>query len=189
MPGDDWQKFANVRLFLGFMFAHPGKKLLFMGNDFAQRQEWNAEQSLDWHFLGYEPHRQVNQFVKDLNSLYRAHPALYEVDFESTGFEWIDFSDVDSSVLSFIRWSREHKELLLIACNMTPVPRLRYRVGVPKAGFYREILNSDAREYGGSGVGNLGGVSSEPVSWHSRPHSVELNFPPLGVNVFRFQEG
>lgn len=189
MPGDDWQKFANVRLFLGFMFAHPGKKLLFMGNDFAQRDEWNSERSLDWHFLDYKPHRQINQFVKDLNSLYRAHPALHEVDFEPAGFEWIDFSDSDTTVLSFIRWSRERKELLLITCNMTPVPRQRYRVGVPKAGFYEEILNSDASEYGGSGAGNLGGVSSEPVSWHGRPHSVELNFPPLGINVFRFREG
>lgn len=187
MPGDDWQKFANVRLFLGFMFAHPGKKLLFMGNDFAQLGEWNAEQSLDWHFLDYEPHRHINQFVKDLNSLYRVHPALYEVDFESGGFEWIDFSDSDSSVLSFIRWSHDRKELLLITCNMTPVPRMRYRIGVSEAGFYEEILNSDAREYGGSGVGNLGGVQSEPMPWHHRPHSLELNFPPLGVNIFRFR--
>ncbi len=187
MPGDDWQKFANLRLFLGFMFGHPGKKLLFMGCDFAQSREWDSNLSLDWHFLDYAPHKQVNQFARDLNHIYRKYPALYEVDFEWPGFEWIDFSDAAASLLSFIRWSKDKRELILITCNMTPVPRMNYRVGVPSTGFYEEILNSDAREYGGSGVGNAGGIQSEALPWQSRPFSLVLHFPPLAVNMFRWR--
>lgn len=188
MPGDDWQRFANLRLFLGLMFAHPGKKLLFMGGDFAQSREWDSSMSLDWHFLNYAPHRQVNQFVKDLNTIYRKFPAFYEVDFDYHGFEWIDFSDAAASLISFIRWSRDYQELLLVTCNMTPVPRTNYRLGVPKAGFYQEILNSDAREYGGGGMGNRGGVSAQNISWQHRPFSVCVDFPPLAVNIYRWKE-
>ena len=187
MPGDDWQRFANVRLFLGYMFGHPGKKLTFMGSDFGQTSEWNSNQSLDWHLLDYEPHRQLKQYVKDLNSIYRAHPALYEVDFEYQGFEWIDFSDAAASVVSFIRWSQNREELILVTCNMTPVPRFGWRIGVPKPGFYEEILNSDAKEYGGSGIGNQGGVHSEETPWQWRSHSISIHLPPLAVNLYRFK--
>jgi 1,4-alpha-glucan branching enzyme len=187
MPGDDWQKFANARLFLGYMFAHPGKKLLFMGSDFGQRREWTCDESLDWHFLEYEPHRQLNLFIKDLNRIYKNHKAFYEVDFDYHGFEWVDFSDAAASVVSFIRWSKNHEELLFFTFNMTPVPRLGWRFGAPRAGFYEEILNSDAREYGGGGIGNSGGVHSEPTPWQRRPQSVCVNLPPLAVNVYRWR--
>lgn len=187
MPGDDWQKFANLRLFLSYMFAHPGKKLLMMGCDFGQRDEWNATASLDWHLLNYEPHQQIKLLMKDLNHLYRKNRALYEVDFSPEGFEWIDFSDADSSILSFVRWSRDREEMLVAACNMTPTPRLGYRIGVPRPGFYQEILNTDAKEYGGSGIGNYGGIQAEPVSYHNRDYSMPVNFPPLGTVLFKWK--
>ncbi|MBI1977708.1 MAG: 1,4-alpha-glucan branching protein GlgB [Candidatus Omnitrophica bacterium] len=188
MPGDDWQRFANLRAFLGFIYGHPGKKLLFMGGDFAQTREWDSNISLDWHFLDYAPHKQVHQFVKDLNRAYRASPALYEVDFDYHGFEWVDFSDAASSLLSFVRWSRDYKELVLVVLNMTPVPRMNYQLGVPKPGFYEEILNSDAKEYGGGGIGNLGGVQAQAQSWQHRPYSISVHFPPLSVVMFRLRE-
>ncbi len=185
MPGDEWQKFANLRLFLGLMYAHPGKKLLFMGGDFAQSREWDAQKALDWHLLDYAPHRQVNQFVRDLNQIYQTNKAFYEVDFESAGFEWIDFSDTHSSMISFLRWSKNCEELLLVTCNMTPIPKTQYRLGVPRTGFYEEILNSDAEIYGGTGMGNLGGIPSQPIPWQGRDHSVIINLPPLGINIYR----
>ncbi|MDP3981818.1 MAG: 1,4-alpha-glucan branching protein GlgB, partial [Chlamydiota bacterium] len=166
MPGDDWQKFANVRLYLAYMYAHPGKKLLFMGTEFGQRSEWKSQHSLDWHLLDYEIHQQLHQFVKDLNKAYLSNRALFEVDFQGHGFEWIDFSDAGASVLSFIRWSWDRQDLILCTFNMTPVPRLDYRVGVPISGFYREVLNTDATEFGGSGIGNQGGRHSEDIGWH-----------------------
>lgn len=188
MPGDDWQKFANLRLLFGYMFTHPGKKLLFMGDDFAQRAEWNFDSSLNWHELDeYEAHQQINLFVKDVNFLYREKKALHELDFDTKGFEWVDFSDSGASVISFLRFSRERKSILVV-CNMTPVPREGYRIGVPGHGFYQEILNSDAREYGGSGIGSLGGVYSEPVNMHGKQHSVSLNLPPLAINIFEFKD-
>jgi len=189
MPGDDWQRFANVRLFLGFMYGHPGKKLLFMGSDFAQTREWDSNSSLDWHFLDYTPHKQINQFVRDLNHTYKQYKPFYEVDFEWPGFEWVDFYDAATSLISFIRWSRDKQELLLVTCNMTPVPRSHYRIGVPKLGFYREILNSDAREYGGSGMGNCGGVQAESVEWQGKPFSISVHFPPLAINIYHLKEG
>lgn len=185
MPGDEWQRFANLRLFLGYMYAHPGKKLLFMGGDFAQSQEWDSQKSLDWHFLDYAPHKQVNDFVRDLNRVYKSCRAFYEVDFGYEGFEWIDFSDEAASIVSFLRWSKNYEELLIVTCNMTPVPRTGYQFGVPRAGFYEEILNSDAAIYGGSGVGNLGGVSAQNIPWQGRPHSIVVNLPPLGINIYR----
>lgn len=184
MPGDDWQKFANLRLFLGYMFGHPGKKLNFMTIDLAQRQEWNAVASMDWHVLQWDSHRQIQHFMQDLNKMYRENKPLYEVDFEWQGFEWIDFLDHENSVLSFLRWSKDRSECVIFTINLTPVPRLNYRIGVPQQGFYREILNSDAKEYGGSGVGNLGGVEAESFPWHGRSHSIQVNLPPLAVNVF-----
>ncbi len=187
MPGDDWQKFANVRLFLGYMFGHPGKKLNFMTNDIAQRDEWCATKSMDWHLTQWQPHQQLQHFMRDLNRLYIENKPLYQVDFEWQGFEWIDFLDHENSVLSFVRWSKDRNESLVFTLNLTPVPRLAYRIGVPVGGFYKELLNSDAAEYGGSGVGNLGGVQSENFSWHGRPHSIQVNLPPLSVNVFKPQ--
>jgi 1,4-alpha-glucan branching enzyme len=188
MPGEDYHKFANLRLFLSYMFCHPGKKLLFMGCDFAQRSEWNWAQSLDWHFLQYQPHHQINQLVRDLNLLYRENKALHELDFDSYGFEWIDFTDAASSVLSFMRRSRNPKEIMIVVCNMTPVPRWGYRVGVPFEGFYREVLNTDAWEYGGSGIGNYGGTFSQQLEWQNRPYSLRLNLPPLSTVVLTYEE-
>ncbi len=188
MPGDEWQQFANLRLFLGFMFAHPGKKLLFMGSDFAQSREWDSQKSLDWHLLDYAPHKYVNHFIQDLNQIYKSSKAFYEIDFDPDGFEWIDFSDAASSVISFLRWSKNHEEMILITCNMTPIPRTRYQFGVPKPGFYEEILNSDAQIYGGGGMGNLGGVPSQAIPWQGRPYSILVNLPPLGINIYRLRE-
>ncbi len=187
MPGDDWQRMANLRLFLGYMFTHPGKKLLFQGCDFGQWQEWSATQSLDWHLLDFDRHQHVHNLVKDLNRMYRDNPALYEVDFSAEGFEWIDFSDGDASVISFVRWSRGWKELIVAACNMTPVPRHDYRIGVPRAGTYRELLNTDAAEYGGSGIGNLGRKTTEVIPHHHRPVSFLLQLPPLGMVILKHE--
>lgn len=185
MPGDDWQKFANLRLFLAYMYSHPGKKLLFMGSEFGQRDEWDCLNSLDWHLLNYEPHQQIQLLMKDLNLLYKNEPALHQVDFTPEGFEWIDFHDADSSVLSFVRWSKDKKELILAVCNMTPTPRHNYRIGVPIPGYYKELLNTDAQIYGGSGIGNYGGLSSEPISVQGRNDSINCHLPPLGVLYFK----
>jgi 1,4-alpha-glucan branching enzyme len=182
MPGDEWQRFANLRLFYAFMWAYPGKKLLFMGGEFGQRNEWNHETSLDWHLLDQGPyHRGVQRLVADLNRVYRGERALYEVDFEPAGFEWMDCHDSEQSVLSFVRRARDPGDVVLCVCNFTPVPRVGYRVGVPVAGFYAEVLNTDGAVYGGSNLGNAGGVMSEPLPWHGQPHSVVLTLPPLGT--------
>lgn len=181
MPGDDWQKFANLRALLGYMYGHPGKKLLFMGDEFGQWREWNHDESLDWHLLAYAPHRGLQQWVRDLNELYRREPALHEGDCDPAGFEWVDFHDWEQSVISFLRKAQSSDDVVLVVCNFTPVPRSDYRVGVPRPGFWRELLNSDAREYGGSGHGNLGGVTADPVSFHGRPYSLSLTLPPLSV--------
>lgn len=186
MPGDDLQKFANLRLFFGYMFAHPGKKLLFMGSDFAQWTEWNLHQSVDWHFLQFSRHRRINQVVKDLNRLYRDYPAFHEGDLTADRFEWIDFSDEMNSVISFLRWSRDKRQLLVFTFNMTPVIRENYRIGVPWHGFYKEIFNSESFDYGGCGLGNQGGLHSEHVPMHKRPYSLNCQLPPLGVNIFCF---
>ena len=181
MPGDDWQKFANLRLLFGYMYGHPGKKLLFMGGEFGQWDEWYHEKGLDWQLLEYPAHRGISNWVRDLNACYRNEPALHEVDFTNAGFEWIDFHDADASVIAFLRKSRNGREVVLAAGNFTPVPRMSYRLGVPHGGHWKEVLNSDAREYGGSGLGNLGGVDAEPIPGHGRKHSVKLVLPPLGV--------
>jgi len=187
MPGDVWKKFASLRLFYAYMFGHPGKKLLFMGNDFGQWREWDHDTSLDWHLLSYEPHNRLQTFMKDLLSLYRNEPALYEVDFNYTGFEWIDFKDAEQSTVSFMRKDKRGKTILIFVCNFTPVPLVNYRIGVPYPGFYREIFNSDSGRYWGSNVGNSGGVSAEEWSLHQRPYSVNLRIPPLGALVFKFE--
>jgi 1,4-alpha-glucan branching enzyme len=186
MPGDDWQKFANLRLLYGYMFGHPGKKLLFMGNDFGQWNEWNHDGSLDWHLLQQDPrHAQLQRWVRDLNTLLRGEPALYELDSESAGFEWIDCNDTARSLLSFVRKGRRDDDTVLFVCNFTPVPRHNYRVGAPAGGFWKEILNSDAPLYGGSGQGNMGGVEASPLPVHGRPWSLSLTVPPLAVVAFK----
>ena len=185
MPGDLWQKFANLRLLYGFMYGHPGKKLLFMGGEIGQWREWHPRTSLDWHLLGHEPHRKLQAFVRDLNRLYRSEPALYELDFDPAGFEWIDCQDTDNSVVSFLRRAKDPEQFLVFVCNFTPIPRYGYRIGVPAPGFYAEVLNSDSEIYGGSNVGNWGGVHADPRPWQWRPYSVELTLPPLGVMVLK----
>ena len=185
MVGDDWQKFANLRLFFTYLFAFPGKKLLFMGNDFAQRNEWDFNRSLDWHLMQAPRHRRVNRLLRDLQRLYRENPAFHEGDCSGESFEWIDCSDADRSVVSCLRWSRGYGQALIFVFNMTPTILERYRVGVPRAGHYQEILNSQAFEYGGCGLGNLGGVRAEGVSWQNRPFSINLQIPPLGALIFR----
>jgi len=181
MPGDLWQQFANLRLLFAYQYAHPGKKLLFMGQEFAQRSEWSEARSLEWHLLQYDSHRGVQRLVADLNRLHASEPALHEVDFDWHGFEWIDCNDADNSVLSFVRRAKNPDDFLVVILNATPVVRGDYRVGVPREGFYQEILNTDAAHYGGSNVGNLGGLASEPVPAQGRPHSLTLTLPPLAA--------
>jgi 1,4-alpha-glucan branching enzyme len=185
MPGDDWQKFANLRALLGYMYAQSGKKLLFMGAEIGQWREWIHDESLEWHLLQYARHSSLQRWVSDLNKLYREQPALYELDFDQAGFEWIDANDVEGSTISLIRKGRTAGDLIAAVCSFTPVPRLNYRIGVPQAGFWREMLNSDAREYGGSGQGNLGGVEAAPVPLHGRPYSLTITLPPLASVFFR----
>jgi 1,4-alpha-glucan branching enzyme len=181
MPGDAGQRLAHLRLLLGYQYAQPGKKLLFMGGEFGQWREWDHETGLDWHLLSDPRHAGVQRWVADLNRVYRAQPALHELDCAPEGFAWIDPHDADQSVLSFMRRGRSPDAVVVVVCNFTPVPRQPYRVGVPLAGWWRELLNSDAVEYGGTGWGNLGGVEASPVPWHGQPYSVVLTLPPLGV--------
>jgi 1,4-alpha-glucan branching enzyme len=185
MPGDDWQRFANVRLLYGYMFGHPGKKMLFMGDDFGQWNEWNHDASLDWHLLQEDRHKGLQRWVRDLNTTMRGDPALYEVDADSAGFEWIDCNDVSRSVISFLRKGRNPDNVLLFVCNFTPVTHHNYRVGAPRGGMWQEILNSDAVLYGGSGQGNMGGVEASPLPVHGRPWSLSITVPPLGIVAFR----
>ncbi|MBD3316353.1 MAG: 1,4-alpha-glucan branching enzyme, partial [Chitinivibrionales bacterium] len=177
----------NLRLLLGFMFLHPGKKLLFMGGEFGQWTEWNHDTSLDWHLLSYGPHQGLRRWVKDLNHLYRSQPPLYERDFTFEGFSWIDCNDIDNSVVTFIRRAADPSDSIIALCNFTPVPRENYRVGVPAGGYWRELLNSDAPLYGGSGMGNLGGRDSVPIPAHGMYHSIVATAPPLSVTVFKRQ--
>jgi len=185
MPGDDWQKFANLRLLFGYMYAQPGKKLMFMGGEFGQWNEWYHEVSLDWHLLAYPLHSGVQRWVEDLNRLYRDEQCLHELDFHPDGFEWIDCNDSQASVLGFIRKGGSTDDILLVVCNFTPVPRYNYQVGVPRGGYWREILNSDSKEYGGSGHGNVGGVEASHTSFHGHPNSLNLTLPPLGAMFFK----
>ena len=184
MPGDDWQKFANLRALYGFMVGHPGKKLLFMGCEFGQRREWSHDRSLDWHLLEHAPHRGLQRWVRDLNTFYRGQPALYEVDFDSAGFEWVDASDSQRSIVSFLRKANDPCDCVLFICNLTPQPHANYRVGVPAGGVWVEAINSDATLYGGSGQGNLGRLDAAPVPCHGRPHSLTMTLPPLAVVAF-----
>jgi len=181
MPGDDWQKFANLRALFGYMYGHPGKKLVFMGDEFGQWREWSHDRGLDWELLEQPAHRGLRHWVGDLNHFYRNQPPLFEQDFASSGFEWIDRHDVEESTLIFLRKARNPDDMILVICNLTPVPRDNYRVGVPRGGWWQEMLNSDAQIYGGSGRGNWGGVESAPVGAHGHYHSLVLDLPPLAV--------
>ena len=185
MPGDYWQKFANLRLLLAYLFTHPGKKLLFMGQEFGQFAEWSALKSLDWHLLDFPNHRGVRQLVHDLNHLYRAERSLWELDTEHGGFEWVSLQDIDQSVVSFMRKAKDPADCLLAAFNFTPVPRHGYRLGVPRDGYWREVLNTDAQAYGGSNMGLGGGVWAAPVPWHLHGQSLSLTLPPLGALVMK----
>ncbi len=185
MPGDDWQKFANLRLLFAYMHTQPGKKLLFMGGEIGQRREWSHEQSLDWDVLQYAPHQGVHRLVGDLNRLHRSEPALHRLDLDPAGFEWVDASDWEHSVITFLRKAEDPAESVLVACNFTPVPRHNYRIGVDRAGLWSELLNTDAEIYWGSGQGNMGGVETSPVPYHGRPHSIVVTLPPLAVVVFK----
>jgi len=184
MPGDDWQRFANLRLLFAYMYASPGKKLLFMGSEFGQWREWNHEAGLEWDLLDVPLNAGAARFLQDLNRLYREKPALHELDFEAHGFRWVDANDSEQSVLSFLRRGRDPGRQILAAFNFTPVPRHGYRLGAPEGGFWREILNSDADVYGGGGQGNLGGVESEARPWHGMPNQLTVSIPPLGAVFF-----
>jgi 1,4-alpha-glucan branching enzyme len=181
MPGDDWQKFANLRLLFAYMYAQPGKKLMFMGDEFGQWHEWDHEQSLDWHLLDQPMHSAMRLWVGDLNRILREEKALHELDFDPAGFSWIDVTDADQSIVSLIRRGRSPQDIIVGVFNFTPVPRHNYQIGIPLAGRWLELLNSDAPLYGGSGQGNLGGVEAVPISVHGHRHSLTLTLPPLAA--------
>jgi 1,4-alpha-glucan branching enzyme len=185
MPGNENERYANLRSLFGFMFSHPGKKLLFMGGEFAQWREWTHDESLEWSALEYEPHRGVQRWIRDLNAVYRREPALHELDFDPAGFEWVDFKDADQSVVSCLRRGRSTGDVILVVCNFTPVARHGYLVGVPSGGTWQEILNSDAFEYGVTGLGNAGSAEAGPTPAHGHPQSLSLTLPPLAVLFFK----
>lgn len=188
MPGDEWQKFANLRLYYSYMFMHPGKKLLFMGNELAARTEWRFADSLDWDLLKNTNHKGIQKLIRDLNTLYRETPALYEMDCEGSGFEWIDGNDFENSCFTFIRHGKRPEDTLVVACNFTPVPRYNYRIGVNESGLYEEVFNSDAPIYGGSGVGNAGTIQTEAPGWNFKEFALQVVLPPLSVVCFRLKE-
>src|SRR3989339_1335394 len=185
MAGDEWQRFANLRLLFGYMYGHPGKKLIFMGDEFGQVREWHHEESLEWHVLEFPFHRGAQRWMRDLNQVYRTEKPFFEADFSWDGFEWIDFNDRENCVIAFLRKAKTTGDIILCVCNFTPVVRHNYRVGVPRGGFWKELLNSDATEYGGSGVGNMGGFDADSLPAHDRGYSLNLKLPPLGVLFFK----
>ena len=189
MPGDEWQKFANLRLLFAYMYAQPAKKLLFMGGEIGQGREWAHDGSIEWNLLAYASHAGLQRWMAELNRVYRSEPALHERDCEPAGFEWVDCADAESSVISLIRKGKSMDDIILVSCNFTPIPRHNYRVGAPRGGFWNEILNSDATDYGGSGEGNLGGVEAVPIGLHGRPYSLTLTLPPLGAVFLKSQGG
>jgi 1,4-alpha-glucan branching enzyme len=187
MPGDDWQKFANLRLLYGYMYAQPGKKLLFMGGEFGQWSEWHHEESLEWQLLKYDPHSGLQQWIQDLNGLYTNNPALYELDFEPAGFEWIDCNDSQQSVVSLVRKGLSAEDMMIVVCNFTPVTHFAYKLGAPRDGVWKEVLNSDSPYYGGSGQGNLGSIQAERVPRHARPYTLSLTLPPLSAVYLKWE--
>ena len=187
MPGDEWQQFANLRLLIGYMYGHPGKKLLFMGSEFGQKREWSHDLSLEWHVLQFWQHSGMQKWVKDVNAVYKEELALFEDDNSWNGFEWIDCNDADNTVLSFMRKSPTTGEIIVCVYNFNPVPKYNYKVGVPKSGYWKEILNSDSQVYFGSNIGNFGGVNSYDYSTHTRPYTIEISLPPLAAVFFKYQ--
>jgi 1,4-alpha-glucan branching enzyme len=185
MPGNEQERTANLKLLFGYMYGHPGKKMLFMGGEFGQWREWIHDESLEWHALQYPSHQAIVKWIKDLNHLYRKEPALHQLDFKQEGFKWVDFHDWEGSIVSFLRKGKSSKEVFLVVCNFTPVPRINYRLGVPRGGFWREVLNSDALIYEGRGYGNFGGVEATHIPSHGRCHSLCLTLPPLGILFFK----
>jgi len=185
MPGDLWQKFANLRLLFTFQMTQPGKKLLFMGGEIGQWGEWNHDRSLDWHLLEYPSHQGLKRLISDLNSHYRNEAALHEMDCDPSGFEWIDCNDADASAVSFLRWNRDRSESVVVILSFTPVTRFDYRIGLPHGGIWREIFNSDSEHYGGSGKGNFGEVNASGEPFHGRPDSAVITLPPLGGVMLR----
>jgi 1,4-alpha-glucan branching enzyme len=184
MSGDRWQRFANLRAYYGFMFTHPGKQLLFMGGEFGQEREWNADDSLSWHLLNDPMHQGVQNCVKDLNKILKEYPALHEKDFDGEGFEWIDYQNADESIISYVRRAKDYDDFVVVCCNFTPVPRSSFKIGVPTGGFYKEVFNSDSELYGGSGMGSLGGVEAKNESWNYRDNLIEITLPPMSTVVF-----
>jgi 1,4-alpha-glucan branching enzyme len=185
MPGDLWQRFANLRLLFSYMWTHPGKKLLFMGGDIAQWSEWSHEHEVSWDLMKWDTHQGVQRMITDLNKLYRSQRALHDLDFDGRGFEWIDCHNSNDSVLIYLRKARDPKDCVVVCCNFTPVVRSAYRVGVPYAGWYQEIFNSDSSYYGGSNLGNYPGISASSEGHHMRPHSITITIPPLGLVILK----
>jgi 1,4-alpha-glucan branching enzyme len=185
MPGDEWQRFANARAFLAYMYAHPGNKLLIMGSEIGQYEEWNYATGVRWELLQWDPHRKLQLLVQELNKFYQAHPSLYEVDFTWPGFEWIDFSDSENSVIGFMRKAADPKDYLIFCCNFTPRVLHKYEFGVPDEGFYQEVFNTDSEMFGGSNVGNFPGVATHKSIRHGRPQCISITLPPLAVVAFR----
>jgi len=188
MPGDEWQRFANVRVFLAYMYTHPGKKLLFMGSEIGQYEEWNHDGSIRWDLLAFDYHRKLQDLGRELNRLYCSSPALYQVDFHYSGFEWIDFHDSENSIIVFVRRAEDPEDFLLVCCNFTPVVRKKYEISAPVEGFYEEVLNTDSEYFGGGNVGNGGGVKSKPAPKRDRGHSLTITLPPLAAVVFRYSK-
>nr|MBU1328678.1 1,4-alpha-glucan branching protein GlgB [Candidatus Omnitrophota bacterium] len=188
MPGDDWQKFANLRLLYGYMYGHPGKKLLFMGQEFGQRSEWDHDRSLDWYLLEHPKHQQLQRWLKELNYMYKTELAMHENDFDGQGFEWMDCQDWERGILSFMRRAKSSASPILVVCNFTPVPRTNYKIGIPLGGYWKEVLNSDAKEYGGSGYGNMGGTEAAPLPSQGKFYSLSLVIPPLAILFFKQQK-
>ncbi|MGB3618340.1 MAG: alpha amylase C-terminal domain-containing protein, partial [Catalinimonas sp.] len=187
MPGDEWQKFANLRLLYGYMYAHPGQKLLFMGGEFGQTSEWNHDGSLDWHLMEFGPHQGAQNFTRAVNHTYQRERALWDLPFDGAGFEWVDIADHENSVISFVRKSKDGEEVVLIVCNFTPVPREHYGLGSHAEGTWTEILNSDDSPFGGSGVLNPHPIRTEALPKHGREHSIKVTLPPLGVTYLKFK--
>ena len=187
MPGDEWQKFGNLRLMYSLMYTHPGTKLLFQGGEFGQTSEWNFNGSLDWHLLEYDVHKGAQSLVRDLNKLYKKEPALHQKQFSHEGFEWIDHGDHQNSVMSYIRKGNDEKNNVIVILNLTPIPRECYRIGLPKAGTLKEIFNSDAKNYNGTGGFNNKSLKSDEKEWNNRKNSIELNLPPLGMLAFKYK--
>jgi 1,4-alpha-glucan branching enzyme len=185
MPGDEWQRFANLRLLFAYMYTHPGTKLVFMGGEIAQSGEWNHDKSLDWHLLEYAQHAGMKTFMQELNVHYKSEPALYHYSFDQRGFQWIDYSDSENSVMAYQRKSDKKADLLIVVCNFTPEARQHYRIGVPFRGKWREVFNSDNLKYGGSGILNMGDLPTSPIKYHHQDYSVSIALPPLGITVLK----